>query len=141
MIMTETTEQKNKLDFTEAGQKEYDGYPPQWKHIINRVVDSKEDGHDIIIDVINRSQSEDQDVREGCYGYLNDFFTHYTYKVDNEWRQQQFINLYNDIKKRQRDKLTKSKTNYSYDRTKRSNNKSERSIKETSAKTKRVGEK
>ena len=141
MIMTETTEQKNKLDFTEAGQKEYDGYPPQWKHIINRVVDWKEDGHDMIIDVINRSQSEDQDVREGCYGYLNDFFTHYTYKVDNEWRQQQFINLYNDIRKRQRDKLTKPKSNYSYDRTKRSDKQPEGSIKETLTKTKGVGEK
>ena len=139
--MNATTDNENKLDFTEAGQKEYDGYPPQWKHIINRVLDSKEDGHDIIIDVINRSQSEDHDVREGCYTYINDFFTHYTYKVENEWRQQQFINMYNDIKKRQRDKLTKSKTNYSYDRTKRSNNKSERSIKETTAQTKGVGEK
>ena len=139
--MNATTDNENKLDFTEAGQKEYDAYPPQWKHIINRVVEWKEDGHDIIIDVINRSQSEDQDVREGCYGYLNDFFTHYTYKVDNEWRQQQFINLYNDIKKRQRDKLTKPKSNYSYDRTKRSDKQPERSIKETLTKTKGVGEK
>ena len=108
--MNATTDKKTKQTLTEAGQKEYDGYPPQWKHCINRVLESKEDGHDIIIDVINRSQSEDHTESDGCYGYLNDFFSHYMYKIETEWRAEQFRNLYYDIKKRQQEKHTKTKS-------------------------------
>ena len=102
--MTETKNRKIKLNFTEAAQKEYDAYPPPWKQIIDRVVEWKEDGHEIIVDVINNSQSEDWHVRDEAYGYLNDFFAHYMYKVENEWRQQQLINMVSDIKKRQKER-------------------------------------
>ena len=80
MIMTQENELK--LNLTEAAQKEYDAYPPPWKQIIDRVVEWKEDGHEIIVDVINNSQSEDWHVRDEAYGYLNDFFAHYIATYD-----------------------------------------------------------
>ena len=102
--MTETKNSKIKLNFTEAAQKEYDAYPPPWKHIIDRVIEWKEDGHEIIVDVINNTQSDDFHVRDEAYGYLNDFFAHYMYKVENEWRQQQLINMMSDIRKREKER-------------------------------------
>ncbi len=108
MIMTQENEQK--LNLTEAAQKEYDAYPPPWKHIIDRVVEWKEDGHEIIVDVLNNTQSEDYHVRDEAYGYLNDFFSHYMYKVENEWRQQQLINMFSDIRKHQKERKLAKQT-------------------------------
>ena len=111
--MTETKNKKIKLNFTEAGQKEYDAYPPPWKHAINRVIEWKEDGHEIIVDVINKAadpEGEHRD-RDDAYGYLNDFFAHYMYKIENEWRQQQLISMMSDIRERQKErKLAKQTT-------------------------------
>ena len=119
--MTET-----RLNLTKEGEQAYLAYPPQWKYVIDYVLNCKFDGYKKISKAINQSQSEDMQERNQACGWLGDFFAIYMDQIERERIQTQMQNMMSSIKKKETEKRSANHTHKNNAYSKRSNKESKR---------------
>ena len=119
--MTET-----RLNLTKEGEQAYLAYPPQWKYVIDYVLNCKFDGYKEISKAINQSQSEDMQDRNQACGWLGDFFAIYMDQIERQRIQTQMQNMMSSIKKKEKEKRSSYHTHKNNAYSKRSNKESKR---------------
>ena len=115
-----------RLDLTNAGQEALNAYPPQWKYVIQYVLNCKFDGYKEIGKAINQSQSEDNQERNQACGWLGDFFAIYMDQIERERIQTQLQNMMSSINKKEKEKRKSYQTHNNNAYSKRSNKESKR---------------
>ena len=110
-----------RLYLTKAGQEALNAYPPQWKYVIQYVLNCKFDGYKEISNAINQSQSEDNQERNQACGWLGDFFAIYMDQIERERLQNQMQDMLSSIKKKDKEKRSSYQTHKHNAYSKRSN--------------------
>ena len=111
---------------TKEGQEALNAYPPQWKYVIQYVLNCKFEGYKEIGKAINQSQSEDNQERNQACGWLGDFFAIYMDQIERERIQTQMQNMMSSIKKKEKEKRKSYQTHNNNAYSKRSNKESKR---------------
>ena len=133
--MTET-----RLNLTKEGEQAYLAYPPQWKYVIQYVLNCKFEGYKEIGKAINQSQSEDNQERNQACGWLGDFFAIYMDQIERQRIQTQMQNMMSSIKKKEKEKRSSYNTHKHNAYSKRSNKESKRNSQAITPKAKGMGE-